>query len=207
MNNQLLAYDTETTGLPAYKDPSDAPHQPHLVQLAAQIVDLDTRISTESMNVIIKPDGWIIPDDVAKIHGITTERAMDEGTPEKTALEQFLEMWKVYDDGEIAGYLRRLAFNESFDARLIRIAMKRYGFNDMENASWKDGDALCAMRMAKAHGVTGSKFPKLIEAYEHFLGKPMEGAHSASGDVEGLLAVYFAMEDLKPSETKTALAA
>ncbi|MEA3044540.1 MAG: polymerase subunit epsilon [Sphingomonadales bacterium] len=30
----ILGYDTETTGLPAWHDPSDAPHQPHVIQLA-----------------------------------------------------------------------------------------------------------------------------------------------------------------------------
>ena len=31
---RLLMFDTETTGLPLWKDPSDHPDQPHLVQLA-----------------------------------------------------------------------------------------------------------------------------------------------------------------------------
>ena len=38
--NLALFYDTETTGLPDFKAPSEAQHQPHIVQLAALLVDL-----------------------------------------------------------------------------------------------------------------------------------------------------------------------
>jgi DNA polymerase-3 subunit epsilon len=38
-----LAFDTETTGIPDWKMPSESEYQPHLVQLAAILVDADTR--------------------------------------------------------------------------------------------------------------------------------------------------------------------
>ncbi|WP_182340872.1 hypothetical protein [Comamonas koreensis] len=60
-----LAYDTETTGLPLFKEPSEHPDQPHIVQLGAILVDLNTRTTIASMDVIIRPDGWTIPDEVA----------------------------------------------------------------------------------------------------------------------------------------------
>ena len=41
--NIALFYDTETTGLPLYDQPSDDPRQPHIVQVGAILVDLDTR--------------------------------------------------------------------------------------------------------------------------------------------------------------------
>ena len=74
--NLALAYDTETTGLPLWNDPSDDPRQPHIVQLAAALVDIDTRRTIASMDVIVKPDGWTIPDDTVAVHGITTEHAL-----------------------------------------------------------------------------------------------------------------------------------
>ncbi|MEJ6520298.1 3'-5' exonuclease [Shewanella bicestrii] len=87
----ILPFDTETTGLPDWKSPSEADYQPHLVQLAALLVNDKFEIVKE-LDVIIKPNGWVIPDEVAAIHGITTERAMDEGIPEQEALTQLLEM-------------------------------------------------------------------------------------------------------------------
>nr|WP_299241463.1 hypothetical protein [uncultured Halomonas sp.] len=42
----ILFFDTETTGLPDWKVPSDSEHQPHLVQLAAVLADDDARQSS-----------------------------------------------------------------------------------------------------------------------------------------------------------------
>lgn len=90
--NTALFYDTETTGLPLFKEPSEHPDQPHIVQLAAILVDLDTRREIASMDVIVRPDGWTIPDDVAAIHGITTGHAMQVGVPEKLAVRMFMSL-------------------------------------------------------------------------------------------------------------------
>jgi DNA polymerase-3 subunit epsilon len=72
---RALFFDTETTGLPLFHEPSEDPRQPHLVQLAAVLVDIDTRKTLGSLDLTIAPDGWEIPDDVVKIHGITNEHA------------------------------------------------------------------------------------------------------------------------------------
>lgn len=88
----ILSYDTETTGIPDWKIPSDSPDQPHLVSLAAILVNAETREVVDSMDVIIKPDGWEIPQETIDIHGITMEIAEKEGIPEQEALEMFLAM-------------------------------------------------------------------------------------------------------------------
>lgn len=114
----LLFYDTETTCLPLFNEPSEHPDQPHIVQLAAILVDPETRKTISSIDVIVRPNGWIIPKDVVAIHGITTEHAMDVGVGEKTALSMLLEMWR--GPGRM-----RIGHNETFDARIIRIGLKR----------------------------------------------------------------------------------
>jgi len=75
--NLIMPFDTETSGIPIWKEPSESECQPHLVQLAAILVEPDSREIKQEIDVIIKPDGWIIPDEVAEIHGITTERAIN----------------------------------------------------------------------------------------------------------------------------------
>lgn len=75
MRRTACFFDTETTGLPLFKEPSEHPGQPHIVQLGACLVDLDSREVLSTLDVMIKPDGWLIPDKVDAIHGITTEKA------------------------------------------------------------------------------------------------------------------------------------
>lgn len=178
--NLAIFFDTETTGLPDWKSPSEAEHQPHLVQLAANVVNLDTQEIIESMDVIIKPDGWVIPQETIDVHGITNERALAEGVSEKEALMNFLRMW----DGRA-----RIAFNTTFDNRIIRIATKRYCDESIIDA-WHDGEYACAMMLSRK--IIGGKNPTLQAAFKHFTGKELEGAHTALADTNACMEVYFA---------------
>ena len=45
----LFFYDTETSGLPDWKSPSEAEHQPHIVQAAGAIVDSESRETIASV--------------------------------------------------------------------------------------------------------------------------------------------------------------
>lgn len=194
--NTLFFYDTETTGLPDFRAPSEAPQQPHLVQLAACLVDADTRKTIASMDVIVRPDGWSIPEDVSRIHGITTEHAMEVGVPESLAVGMFMELW---------GHRTRIAHNEQFDARILRIALMRH--EDLASADdWKSGQSECTARMSTpiikipptprmvAAGFNKFKTANLSEAFRHFMGRDFENAHSALADVNACAAVYFAIK-------------
>lgn len=199
--NLALAYDTETSGLPLFSEPSEYPGQPHIVQLAALLVDLDTRKTIASMDVIIRPNGWSIPDDVAAIHGITLERAMDVGIDEDLAVEMFMAMW----DGR-----QLIAHNESFDRRILRIAQHRYPehFSEAQRDQWKACRSHCTQLLSTpilklpptakmiAAKRNHNKSANLGEAYEYFTGKPLENAHSALADTQACLDVFFAIRDL-----------
>lgn len=194
--NLKLFFDTETTGLPDFKAPSESAHQPHIVQLAALLVDMDTRETIQSMDVICRPDGWTIPDEVAAVHGITTEHAAEVGIPEHLAVSMFMELW--------AGRAR-VAHNEQFDARIVRIALMRFHSEEAADI-WKSGPTECTARLAtpicalpptekmKAVGRFHHKTPNLGEAYRHFTGKGLENAHSAMADVMACRDVYFAIK-------------
>lgn len=198
-----LFYDTETTGLPLFNDPSEDPRQPHMVQLAAALVDLDKRESLASMDVVIAPRGWKIPEVTTKVHGITTEHAEAVGIDEHLALMMFTDLWLRAQ--------RRIAHNESFDARIIRIAKMRY--QDAERAdAWKAGLAECTQLLSTpilklpptakmvAARRNHHKSANLGEAYEYFTGRKLEGAHNALVDVHACIDVYYAIQDLKIKE-------
>lgn len=198
---RALFFDSETSGLPLFNEPSEDPRQPHIVQLGARLVDLDTRKAIATIDLIIKPDGWTIPADVAAVHGITTEHALDVGVPEELALQMLLAMWERCDV--------RVAHNETFDQRIVRIGLKRAKIAALMGRSeaWKEGPAECTARMSTpicklpptakmlAANRKHPKTPNLSEAFEFFTGNKLENAHSALVDVDACLAVYFAIKD------------
>jgi DNA polymerase III epsilon subunit-like protein len=115
--NLLTPYDTETTGLPLFRDPSDDPRQPHLVDICILAYSPDGTL-VDSFEAMVRPDGWVIPAEVTAIHDITNEMAMDMGIPESEALDGFMAIH------ERAGL--RIAHNIAFDDRIMRIALSRY---------------------------------------------------------------------------------
>lgn len=190
---KIVFFDTETTGLPIWNEPSDSEGQPHLTQIGALVVHAETREVLSSIDLTIRPAGWEIPKEVSAINQLTTDYCKAIGVNERLALEVFLDL--------IADAKTIIAHNSSFDQRIIRIAMKRYGYSDAELIEWEDKELhQCTMR--DAHPIMGlkrngkPKSPSLSEAYEHFTGKPLEGAHTALADARGCMEVYFAMQDL-----------
>lgn len=181
----VLAYDTETTNLPNWKMPSGDPSQPHLVQIAGLVANTETRKVVASIDLIVRPDGWEIPEETTAIHGISTEYALEHGVPEAEAYAIFMSLW---------GGKFRIAHNRTFDQRLLRIAAKRYGTQAQQEA-WADKNTHdCTMWLSRtAMGM--KKPPRLEEAYEHYTGKKLENAHSALADAQACLDVYFALLD------------
>ncbi len=181
--SNLLIFDTETTGMIDWKSPSGGEGQPHIVQLAAIVIDEDTKKISQSVDVIIRPDGWDIPDETVEIHGITTEHALDVGVGEEMAVNLLLSL---------ALGIKRIAYNVTFDNRIIRIATKRY-YGYIAQDAWKHGEYECAMQLSRK--VMGGKVPKLTAAYKHFTGNDLENAHSAMADTLACKDVYFTAKE------------
>lgn len=197
---KALFYDSETSGLPLFNEPSDDPRQPHIVQLGARLVNLETRKIIATLDVIIRPEGWTIPEEVSNVHGITNEIAADVGVSELVATHLLMELW---NSSQV-----RIGHNEPFDARIMRIALKRYADEVLPDPDdWKAGAAECTARMATpimnlpptakmvAAGRNHPKTPNLREAFKFFTGNELDGAHSALVDVDACMACYFAMKD------------
>lgn len=193
-------FDTETTGLPAYSTPSVDPCQPHLVDIAALLYNQDGEM-IDSFEAIIRPDGWIIPDEVAAIHGITTEMAMDLGIPEQEALDGFMA---IHERASL-----RVAHNCSFDDRILRIALMRYRGEEAAN-TFREGEKYCTALSSKpicqlppTEAMKRSRFrnqfkmPNLAEALMLLTGEELIGGHRARVDTEACAKVYFALQKLE----------
>ena len=87
-----LFFDTETTGLPRrWGAPvTETDNWPRMVQLAWIMCD-EAGNRLESRNAIVKPEGYTIPEEVSKLHGITTAMALKDGLPLQEVLEDFAE--------------------------------------------------------------------------------------------------------------------
>lgn len=196
----ILFFDTETTGLPDWRAPSDAPTQPHLVQLAMLLVDEETRQERGLVDLIIKPTDWNIPKEASDIHGITDEMAHACGVSERLAVATFAAF---YSQAKVA-----CAHNVSFDTRIMRIALLRHGrtreqADDFESSKPK----FCTMKAAqpivalpptekmKAAGFTHFKSPTVGECIRHFFDEELAGAHNALIDARAAARIYWAVAD------------
>lgn len=187
LNGHYLFFDTETTGLPKdYKDPTH-PDTPHIVELAAILTD-ETGRELSRLHVLVKPDGYTIPDEVAAIHKIDTATAMQHGVPLWSAIWQF--------DRMCSDAKALVAHNHSFDRLIMKGAHHRLGiphrFRHLERVCTKEmSTGIC--RISKANG-KGIKWPTLTEAHTFFFGVPFEGAHGAMVDTMACMRVFFEMK-------------
>lgn len=106
---------------------------------------------------------------------------MDVVVNEKDAVEEFLAL---------AGDHLRIGHSESFDARILRIALKRH-FNDELADQWKARPAECTAKLTRAECGLG-KLPTLVQAYKHFYGQDYANPHNALADARACKAVYLA---------------
>src|SRR5690554_8011880 len=123
-----LIFDTETTGLPKnFRAPvSDTDNWPRCIQIAWQLHDEDGKL-IEHQDYIIQPEGFNIPFDAEKVHGISTELAEKEGLP-------LTEVVKLFTDS-----LKKAKFvvghNIDFDLKIMGAEMYRLGIeNPLERA-------------------------------------------------------------------------
>jgi DNA polymerase III subunit alpha len=87
-----IIFDTETTGLPRNYDApmTDLDNWPRLVQIAWQLHDAKGKLLSNH-NYIVKPEGFTIPYNAEKVHGISTARATKEGHSLNKVLAVFHE--------------------------------------------------------------------------------------------------------------------
>jgi DNA polymerase III epsilon subunit-like protein len=185
-------FDTETTGLPKnYNAPaSDLKNWPRLVQLAYAVVDKDENMIGET-NVIIKPDGFKIPKEASEVHGITQERAMDEGIALSKALDEFYNCIKHCET--------LVAHNMSYDypvmgAEFIRNKTKYPQLGITKICTKESSTDLCAI--PAPWNEKYFKWPTLQELHQTLFKEGFDGAHDALVDVRAGLRCYLELKKI-----------
>jgi len=181
-----LIFDTETTGLPQnWKAPlTDFDNWPRLVQLAWQVHDIEGKL-IDVQNYIVKPEGFDIPYNAAKIHGISTDRAEKEGMPLVEVLEIFMQ------DLEKVKFI--VGHNVSFDNNIVGCEFLRKKKSNLLQSMPAIDTKDDATDYCQILGGRGGKFkwPKLIELHQKLFGEDFAEAHNASADVEATARCFL----------------
>ena len=181
-----LVFDTETTGLPLnYKAPlTDFNNWPRMVQLAWQIHDVKGDL-IEVKNYIVKPDGFTIPYNSEKIHGISTELANKKGIPLDEVLTLFTNALKN------ASYI--IGHNISFDNNIIGCEFLRSNMPNILTEKISVDTKEEATEFCQLPGGRGGKYkwPNLSELYVKLFNESFAEAHNASADVEATTRCFL----------------
>ena len=182
-----LIFDTETTGLPKRWDApiTDINNWPRCVQIAWQLHDEMGKL-IEHQDYLVKPEGFNIPYDAERIHGISTELADNEGVFLAEVLEKFniaLSKTKF-----IVGQ------NLGFDINIMGCEFHRLGIESpMSAMPILDTCTEVTATLLKLPGGRGGKFklPTLTELHQHLFNVPFGEAHNATADVEATTRCFF----------------
>ncbi|MHC5308615.1 DNA polymerase III subunit alpha [Myroides sp. LJL116] len=182
-----LIFDTETTGLPkSWSAPiTDTDNWPRCVQIAWQLHDEMGNL-VEHQDYLIKPEGYDIPYDAERIHGISTDLALEQGVELKQVLDKF----------NIA--LSKAKFivgqNLGFDVNIMGCEFHRLQTpSNMANMPVLDTCTETTAELLKLPGGRGGRFklPTLTELHQYLFGVAFGEAHNATADVEATTRCFL----------------
>ena len=182
-----IIFDTETTGLPRRWDApiTDLENWPRAVQIAWQLHD-DMGRMIEHQDFLIQPEGYNIPFDAEKIHGISTELAAEKGED----LEKVLLLF----NHALSQAKFVVGQNLKFDLNILGAEFLRKGIETpMGEMPVLDTCTEVTAQLCKIGGGKNNRFklPTLTELHQHLFGVPFNEAHNATADVEATTRCFF----------------
>jgi len=186
-DTMYLIFDTETTGMTKRRDApiSDTDSWPRMVQLAWQLHDARGKL-IEHASFIIQPEGFEIPHDTERVHGISTELALKDGRPLQEVLTLFNEV--LSKATFIVGH------NLNFDIGVLGCEFYRNSTHTaLLDTPHLDTCTEATAAVCKIPNKSGSryKYPTLSELYRHLFGLFFTQAHNATADVEATARCFF----------------
>jgi len=189
----FLIFDVETNGKPQnWKLPhTDTFNWPRMVQIAWQYYDKD-RVLLESKDYIIKPEAWTVPTSHEKMHGISTERAKEEGVFLNKALNEFNDLVDKAD------YI--ITHNMNLNSNVVGAEFVRKQIPTRLFSS----ELVCTMQEStyycKLKGKYGYKWPSLQELHQILFGARFEDHHQAMVDTQATANSFFKLLDVRAFE-------
>lgn len=192
----ICFFDTETSGLPNKRSPR-LEFQPHIMQLAISLYDNERRPVYEVSTLVALPETATCSPEALETHGITPELSRRYGVQpvQAIALLRYACM-----RAELV-----VAHNLQFDEKLVEYAVQRAEQDFSPLAPIRKFCTLEAttplLRIPPTESMIkwghGDKFksPKLEEAYRHFFGEEISGAHDALVDTRACARVYYHLLD------------
>ncbi|WP_163517033.1 DNA polymerase III subunit alpha [Gelidibacter japonicus] len=182
-----LIFDTETTGLPKRWDApiSDTDNWPRCIQIAWQLHD-GMGNCIEHQDYLVQPDGFNIPYDAEKIHGISTDLAQQQGVPLAEVLAKF--------NAALAKTKFVVGQNVGFDLNIMGAEFHREGVaNNLQELPVLD---TCTEHTANLCQLPGGRYgrfklPTLTELHEFLFNTPFAEAHNATADVEATTRCFL----------------
>jgi DNA polymerase-3 subunit alpha len=182
-----LIFDTETTGLPKRWDApiTDTGNWPRCIQIAWQLHDEMGKI-IEHQDYLVQPDGFNIPYDAERIHGISTELAQANGIPLTEVLEKF--------NAALSKAKFIVGQNLNFDVNIMGCEFYRMNMESpMGTMPVLDTCTEVTASLLKLPGGRGGKFklPTLTELHQYLFNVPFSEAHNAAADVEATTRCFL----------------
>mgnify|MGYP006191770221 CR=1 FL=1 len=182
-----LIFDTETTGLPkSWSAPiTDTDNWPRCIQIAWQLHDEMGNL-VEHQDYLVKPEGFNIPYDAERIHGVSTELATEQGISMIEVLEKFnIALSKTkYIVGQ----------NVGFDVNIMGCEFHRFNIgSDLTQMPVLDTCTETTAELLKLPGGRGGRFklPTLTELHQYLFNQPFSEAHNATADVEATTRCFL----------------
>lgn len=182
-----LIFDTETTGLPKNWDApiTDTDNWPRCIQIAWQLHDRMGNL-IEHQDYLVKPDGFNIPYDAERIHGISTELAEKEGATLREVLEKF--------NTALGQAQFVVGQNIKFDLNIMGSEFYREGIETpLATLPVLDTCTEVTAELLQIPGGRGGRYklPTLTELHQYLFDTPFAEAHNATADVEATTRCFL----------------